>query len=131
MSVCTDDRAVIDSMPEDGETPPDELGAIDESELADVDSDVRDLIEALRAETDDALRLVVRYTADDYEVLFAREDIAAQFPGPELRERVETLVMKGLSDPPREHTLFDFGSLEATVRKQTSGDRQTGTVRTK
>lgn len=131
MSVCTDDRAVIDSMPEDGETPPDELGAIDESELADVDSDVRDLIEALRAETDDALRLVVRYTADDYEVLFAREDIAAQFPGPELRERVETLVMKGLSDPPREHTLFDFGSLEATVRKQTSEDRQTGTVRTK
>lgn len=103
-------------MPDNGEIPPDKLGAIDESELTDVDSDVRDLIEALRAETDAALRLVVRYTADDYEVLFAREDIAAQFPGPELRERVETLVMKGLSDPPREHTLFDFDSLEATVR---------------
>jgi hypothetical protein len=116
MSVCPDYRPVTERMPDDIESPPDELGAIDEGELADVDSEVRNLIEALRTETDAALRLVVRYTADDYEVLFAREDVTDQFPGAELRERVETLVMKGLGDPPRESTLFDFGSLDATVR---------------
>lgn len=98
------------------DSPPDELEEIEDEALADVDSEVRALIDELEAETDSSLRLVVRYEADDYEVLFAREDIAAQFPGPELQERVETLVMKGLSDPPQESTLFDFGSLDATVR---------------
>jgi len=107
---------MTDNSPDVPEDPPDELDEFDESELDDVDTDVRDLIEDLRAESDASLRLAIRYTADDYEVLFAREDIAAQFPGPELAQRVETLVMKGLGDPPQETTLFDFGSLESTLR---------------
>jgi hypothetical protein len=107
---------MAETPPEDIENPPDELEAIDESELDDVDGEVRGLIEDLREETDASLRLAIRYTADDYEVLFAREDVAEQFPGPELEERVETLVMKGLGDPPTENALFDFGSLDATVR---------------
>lgn len=107
---------MTDTSPEMPEDPPDELEAFDESELDDVDEDVRDLIDDLREESDASLRLAIQYTADDYEVLFAREDIADQFPGPELEQRVETLVMKGLGDPPQENTLFDFGSLESTVR---------------
>lgn len=104
------------AMDETTDDPPDTLGEIDAGELADVDDEVRGLLEELRAETDGSLRLAVRYTADEYEVLFARDDIAKQFSGPELVERVEVLVMKGLGDPPQEATLFDFGDLDATVR---------------
>ena len=107
---------MADTPSDTADDPPDELDEFEESEIDDVDDDVRDLIEDLRAESDASLRLAVRYTADDYEILFAREDVADQFPGPELEQRVETLVMKGLGDPPQENTLFDFGSLEATVR---------------
>jgi hypothetical protein len=107
---------MAETPPEDVEDPPGELDAIDESELDDVNEDVQPLIEELRAETDASLRLAVRYTADDYEVLFAREDVADAFAGPELETRVETLVMKGLGDPAHESTLFDLGALDATVR---------------
>jgi len=107
---------MADTPSDTADDPPEELEEFEESEIDDVDEGVRDLIEDLRAESDASLRLAVRYTADDYEVLFAREDVAEQFPGPELAQRVETLVMKGLGDPPQENTLFDFGSLEATVR---------------
>jgi len=107
---------MAETPPDGVDDPPDELGEMDESELDDVDDDVRRLVEQLRDETDSALRLAVRYTADDYEVLFAREDVAAQFPGPELAARVETLVMKGLGDPSQEGALFDFGTLDATLR---------------
>ena len=107
---------MTDTSPDVPEDPPDELEAFDESELDDVDEAVRDLIDDLREESGASLRLALQYTADDYEVLFAREDIANQFSGPELEQRVETLVMKGLGDPPQENTLFDFGSLESTLR---------------
>ncbi|MFB6179053.1 MAG: hypothetical protein ABEI77_04940 [Halorientalis sp.] len=107
---------MTDRSPDVPEDPPDELDEIDGTEIDDVDESVRALIEDLRAESDASLRLALRYTADDYEVLFAREDIAQQFTSPELQQRVETLVMKGLGDPPQEHTLFDFGSLQSTVR---------------
>jgi hypothetical protein len=103
-------------MAEDTGDPPTEFADIDAGELADLDSEVRGLIDALRAETEASLRLAIRYTADEYEVLFAREDVTEQFPDPELEQRVETLVMKGLGDPPQETSLFDFGNLDATVR---------------
>ena len=105
---------------EDEETPPDDIEELDDEdiddELDDVTSDARDLIDALREQSESSLRLAVRYTADEYEVLFAREDVIEQFPGPELDERVESLVMKGLGDPPQEATFFDFGALDATMR---------------
>lgn len=96
--------------------PPTELADIDSGELTHVDRDVRALIDELQAETDASLRLAVQYTADEYEVLFLREDVTEQFRDPELEQRVETLVMKGLGDPPQDATLFDFGDLDATVR---------------
>jgi hypothetical protein len=42
--------------------------------------------------------------------------VAETLSGPEREERAETLVMKGLSDPPQEGALFDFGTLDATLR---------------
>lgn len=107
---------MAERLPDDVENPPTDLDEIDEAELADVNDDVQPLLDELRAETDGSLRLAVRYTADDYEVLFAREDVANAFAGPELEARVETLVMKGLGDPAHESTLFDLGALDATVR---------------
>jgi hypothetical protein len=101
---------------EDIEDPPADLEEIDESELDDVNDDVQPLIEDLRRETDASLRLAIRYTADDYEVLFARKDVAEAFSPPELETRVETLVMKGLGDPATDTALFDLGTLDATVR---------------
>jgi hypothetical protein len=99
------------SEPEDLE----DMEDIDEA-VEDVDEDVRALIEALREEFDSSLRLAVRYTADEHDVLFVREDVDDQFTAAELDERVATLVMKGLGDPPEEGSLYDFGTLDATVR---------------
>jgi hypothetical protein len=87
-----------------------------EGDLADVDEDVRGLVGALRDETDASLRLAVRYSGDDYDVLFARPDVSEQFTEPELETRVETLVFKGQGDPPTETALGDFGTLEAVMR---------------
>ncbi|AQL42666.1 hypothetical protein BV210_08050 [Halorientalis sp. IM1011] len=98
------------------DTPSDDLAEIDEDDLDDVDDDVRALIDDLRAESDAALRSAIRYTADDYDVLFLRDDVAAALSDAEREERAETLVMKGLGDPPQEGALFDFGTLDATMR---------------
>lgn len=107
-----------ETPPDDIENPPGDLDTLDEAKLDGTDENetVQALIEQLRDETDTSLRLVVQYAGDEYDVLFAREDIADQFPGPELEMRVETLVMKGLGDPPQENALFDLGTLDSTVR---------------
>ena len=87
-----------------------------EADLEDVDEDVRGLVSALREETDSSLRLAVRYSGDEWDVLFARPDVREQFTDLELETRVETLVFKGQGDPPTETALGDFGSLEAVMR---------------
>lgn len=108
---------MTDAQPDDqDDRPPDALSEIDDDALADVEAPVRDLIDDLREEMDGSLRSAIKYTADDYELLFLREDVADVLSGPERSERAETLVMKGLSDPPQEGALFDFGTLDATVR---------------
>lgn len=87
-----------------------------EEDLDDVDQEIRDLIEALRESEDASLRLAVRYSGDDSTVLFVRNDIDEQYADHELEERIEALIVKGLGDPPREESLYDFGRLDATVR---------------
>lgn len=87
-----------------------------EEDLDEMDAEIRSLIDAIREETDIALRLGVRYAGDDVDLLFVREDVREHYTPPELEQRVETLVMKGLGDPPREESLFDFGTLDATIR---------------
>jgi hypothetical protein len=107
---------MADTSPDDPDAPSDDLAELAEDELDDVDGHVRDLIDDLRAESDASLRSAIRYTADDYDLLFLREDVADALSTPEREERAETLVMKGLGDPPQEGALFDFGTLDATMR---------------
>ena len=95
--------------------PPKTLADIEDN-LAAVSDGLTRFVEEVRRESDESLRLVVQYTADDYEILYAREDVFEQFAGHELERRVETLVMKGLGDPPEEDALHDSGRLEATLR---------------
>lgn len=87
-----------------------------EEDLDDMDQEIRDLIEALRESEDTSLRLAVRYSGDDSTMLYVRDDIDDQYADHELEERVEALIVKGLGDPPREESLYDFGRLDATVR---------------
>lgn len=98
----------------DGETvsEPDEI----DRDVASLDDEVRALIDAILAEGDETLRLVVRYAGDDYEVVYARDDVTAGFTESELAARVETIVMQGLGDPDTEGALYDFGALDATIR---------------
>jgi hypothetical protein len=79
---------------------------------------VRTLVEALRDrdDLDASVRMIVRFEGEEYEVEYVREDVDDQYTDPELEERLKTLVMKGLGDPPREQSLYDFGPLRATVR---------------
>jgi hypothetical protein len=97
------------------DSPAEELDDI-EPELEDASDEGREIVDQIRESDEGALRVAVRYGGDDHEVVYLREDIAAQFSDAELDERVETLVMKGLGDPTEEGVLFDFGSLDATVR---------------
>jgi len=81
---------------------------------------VRSLVEALRAgeaETPtDAVRLIFRYEGEDCDVAHVRDDVDEAYTDAELRQRMETLTMKGLGDPPRQGALHEFGELQATVR---------------
>jgi len=97
------------------DSPADELDDIDE-DIDDGSDEVGEVVEQVREADEGALRLVVRYGGDDHEVVYLRDDIAAQFSPDERDARVETLVMKGLGDPAEEGALYDFGRLDATVR---------------
>jgi hypothetical protein len=107
---------MTDPSPDEVSEPPTDAPDIDEAALDDVDDDVRELIADIREESAASLRSAIRYTADDYDVLFLREDVADQLSMEEREERAETLVMKGLGDPTTEGALFDFGTLDATLR---------------
>jgi RNA polymerase subunit RPABC4/transcription elongation factor Spt4 len=63
-----------------------------------------------------ALRLAVHFEGQAIEPLFVRDDVRAQFPPTELRQRLEELALKGLGDPQRDEPLYDFGTLDATIR---------------
>jgi hypothetical protein len=88
----------------------------EEAETAATKQPLASFVETLRAQTDDSLRLVVRYEGDEQEVLYRRQDVAETLDGDALDDRVQTLVLKGLGDPPEEEQLADFGSLRATLR---------------
>ncbi|MFB6119245.1 hypothetical protein [Halosegnis sp.] len=87
-----------------------------EGDLADVDSEVRGLVSALRDHPDASLRLAVRYSGEEYDAVYVREDVRERYTDAELEERIGTLVLKGHGDPPEEAPLRDFGSLEAVMR---------------
>ena len=87
-----------------------------EGALDDVDSEMRELVAALRAETDRSLRLAVQYSGEEWDLVFAREDVRERYVEAELERRVETLVLKGHGDPPEEASLRDFGTLDAVMR---------------
>ena len=97
------------------DSPAEELDDID-SDLDDVSDEVESIVDHIRSTDRGALRAAVRYGGDEYETLYVRDDIDAEFSDEEYDERVERLVMKGLSDPAEEGTLSDFGGLDATVR---------------
>ncbi|MBX0286173.1 hypothetical protein EGH22_07525 [Halomicroarcula sp. F28] len=93
----------------------DDLETIDE-ETPSMPAEARDLVEAIRDDTADTLQLAVRYSGEGYDIVYLRADIDEQFSDPELEEQVETLMLKGHGDPPQEGALFNFGSLNATMR---------------
>jgi len=113
--VDPEDYQNIEDAPDDIDGLDEELDEM-ESDLADLDAEIRDLIDAVRDRTDASLRLAIRYSGDDSTPLFVRQDVRERYSEPELAERIEALVVKGLGDPPREESLYDFGRLDATIR---------------
>lgn len=97
------------------DAPGDDLDEIDR-DLDDLSEEVEDVVERILTADEGDLRLAIQYAGDDHEAIYVREDVAAAFSDAELEERVETLVMKGLGDPAREGALYDFGTLDATIR---------------
>ena len=117
----TDDAPVEpldEALTEELEDPPDDLDEeLDDAAdaLATLDSEIRDLIQAVRQDIG-TLRTAVRYEGRAIEPLFVRDDVREQFPPAELRQRMEELVLKGLGDPQRDAPLHDYGTLDATIR---------------
>jgi hypothetical protein len=77
---------------------------------------LREFVRALRTESDESLRLVVRYRGDRQRLLYVRDDVEAETSADDLDERIRTLTLRGIGDSPRESVLDDFGTLEATLR---------------
>lgn len=80
------------------------------------DTDLRGLVEELHDNVDATLQLAFRYEGEAYDVVHVSDTVDAQFTDAELEERVKTLLMKALGDPPQEQSLYDFGELNSTVR---------------
>jgi hypothetical protein len=80
------------------------------------DRRLRGLVEELHESVDASLRLAFRYEGEDYDLVHVSDAVNAQYTDDELRERVKTLLLKALGDPPREQALYDFGELNSTVR---------------
>lgn len=87
-----------------------------DADLDDVDAEIRGFVDALREHPDASLRLAVRYSGDNWDTVFLREDVRDRYTDAELDQRIETLVMKGHGDPPQEAPLSDFGTLDAVMR---------------
>ena len=92
------------------------------------------LSEYLRNRADEFVRSVGYYNADDYELVYLREDVAAQYTEEELQAVVDDLRLEGLAAPQQED-LYVLGKLNCTVRCFNRGvvmhfphDRTSGTV---
>ncbi|WP_435065983.1 hypothetical protein [Halobaculum sp. EA56] len=107
-----------DDLLEELEDPPadldEELDGAD-ADLDALDPEIRELIDSLRADVG-TLRLAVRYEGQAVEPLFVRDDVRERFSPGELRQRMEELALKGLGDPTRDEPLYDYGTLDATIR---------------
>jgi hypothetical protein len=76
---------------------------------------LREFVRALRTQTDDALRLVVKYQGDEHEILYVRDDVHERF-GDTLDQRAQSFALRSIGDPPRETDIDGLGTLEATLR---------------
>ncbi|MFD1647053.1 hypothetical protein [Haloarchaeobius litoreus] len=79
------------------------------------DSELREYLSEVDLHGDD-VRVAFRYEGESYDLLHVRDDVRAQFTDEEFERRIQTLMMKGLGDPPSDGSLFDFGELDATLR---------------
>jgi hypothetical protein len=80
------------------------------------DDDLRDLVGALHEESEAEVRMLFHYDGEATDARFVRDDVRELYPGEQLDDRMHTLMMKGLGDPPNQGALHDYGDLEATVR---------------
>jgi hypothetical protein len=92
------------------------MNEADEAIEAVEDTKLRGLVEELHETVEASLRLAFRYEGEDYEIVHVADGVDAQYTDAELEERVKTLLLKALGDPPHEQSLYDFGELNATVR---------------
>ncbi|MFB6219504.1 MAG: hypothetical protein ABEH77_10095 [Halobacteriaceae archaeon] len=74
------------------------------------------VVDDLARSVDADLRVAVEYHADEYDVLFVRDDVAAAYTDEEFDEHLKEFVMKGYDDAPRQPEFTRFGVLEATIR---------------
>ena len=88
----------------------------------------------LRERADEFVRTVGYYTEDSHEVLYIRDDVAAQYTDEELQAVIDDLRLEGLSTP-RQESLYVLGNLNCTVRCFNKGvvmhfphDQTSGTV---
>jgi hypothetical protein len=88
----------------------------------------------LRDRADEYVRSVGYYTETDYDHVYMRDDVAAQYSDAELKAVIDDLRLEGLATP-RQESLYVLGKLNCTVRCFNKGvvmhfphDRTSGTV---
>lgn len=74
------------------------------------------LTAALEDEVGDALRVVGRFTADDYELLYDRDDVRSQYTAEEIDEIHREQVFEELNRSYQEGLFEDVGELRCTTR---------------
>lgn len=78
--------------------------------------DLRAVVGTLHDESEADVRMLFHYDGEATDARFVRDDVRELYPGEQLDDRMQALMMKGMSDPPNQGPLHDYGDLEATVR---------------
>lgn len=72
------------------------------------------LIELLKGEMNGRLRAVGRYDKDEYEVLFARDDVESEYSTKDMEKIHHEMVLKGLGNQ-RVESLFNNDKLDCSI----------------
>ncbi len=78
--------------------------------------DLRGIVGTLREESEANVRMLFHYDGEETDAAFVQDDVRELYPGDQLDDRMHTLMLKGLGDPPNQDALHDYGTLAATVR---------------
>jgi hypothetical protein len=82
-----------------------------------IDPDLQTLVERYEAVAPDALRVILAYDGDEKEVVYVRDDVREFYSEEEFEQKIQQLVVEGISDPPNQIGLRRYGRIDVVIRR--------------